>query len=77
MTMTPTTRPTNSPPVVGNVPADAGTDFLGGERAGNRHGRDDHPEPADEHRDGAAEIVEQRVAAEPRERRTVVAVCET
>ena len=26
--MTPTTRPTNRPPVVGNVPADAGTDFL-------------------------------------------------
>ena len=28
MTITPTTRPTNNPPVVGNVPADAGTDFL-------------------------------------------------
>src|SRR5262249_11957859 len=28
MTMTPTTRPTNSVPVVGKVPADAGTDFL-------------------------------------------------
>src|SRR6185312_4029269 len=26
--ITPTTRPTNRPPVVGNVPADAGTDFL-------------------------------------------------
>src|SRR5262249_1790707 len=28
MTMTPTTRPTNRVPEVGNVPADAGTDFL-------------------------------------------------
>src|SRR5215470_3581792 len=28
ITITPTTRPTNSPPVVGNVPADAGTVFL-------------------------------------------------
>ena len=28
MTMTPTTSPTNSPPVVGNVPSDAGTVFL-------------------------------------------------
>src|SRR6266700_4251784 len=26
--ITPTTRPTNRPPVVGNVPADGGTDFL-------------------------------------------------
>ena len=28
MRMTPTTRPTNSPPVVGNVPADGGIDFF-------------------------------------------------
>ena len=28
MTITPTTRPTNRPPVVGNVPAEAGTVFL-------------------------------------------------
>ena len=28
ITMTPTTRPTNNPPVVGKVPADAGMDFL-------------------------------------------------
>ena len=47
--------------------------FLGGERAGNRHGRDDHPEPADNHRDRAGEIVEQRVAVEPGESGTVVA----
>jgi hypothetical protein len=26
--ITPTTRPTNRPPVVGNVPADGGMDFL-------------------------------------------------
>src|SRR5262249_22885071 len=28
MTMTPTTRPMNRPPVVGNVPIDGGIDFL-------------------------------------------------
>ena len=28
MRMTPTTRPTNRPPVVGNVPAEGGIDFL-------------------------------------------------
>src|SRR3984893_9284416 len=28
MAITPTTRPTNRPPVVGKVPADGGTDFL-------------------------------------------------
>ena len=28
MRITPTTRPTNSPPVVGNVPTDGGTDFF-------------------------------------------------
>src|ERR1700730_4953568 len=28
ITITPTTRPTKRPPVVGNVPADGGTDFL-------------------------------------------------
>ena len=28
ITITPTTRPMNRPPVVGNVPADGGTDFL-------------------------------------------------
>ena len=26
--ITPTSRPTNSPPVVGNVPAEGGTDFF-------------------------------------------------
>ena len=28
ITITPTTRPTKRPPVVGNVPAEGGTDFL-------------------------------------------------
>ena len=28
MTITPMTRPINRPPVVGNVPAEGGTDFL-------------------------------------------------
>ena len=47
--------------------------FFGGERAGNRHGRDDHPEPADAHRDRAGEIVEHRVGAEPGESGAIVA----
>src|ERR1700728_5024000 len=33
--------------------------FLLGQRAGDDHGRDDHPETADAHRDRAGEIVEQ------------------
>ena len=28
ITITPTTKPTNRPPVVGNVPTDGGIDFL-------------------------------------------------
>ena len=47
--------------------------FLLRERAGDRHGRDDHPEAADEHRDGAGDVVEERVAGEAREGRAVVA----
>src|SRR5262249_35630804 len=43
------------------------------ERAGDGHGRDDHPEPADQHRDGAGEVVEEDVSAQARERRAVVA----
>ena len=71
--ITPTSRPTNKPPVVGNVPAERRPTFLLGERAGNRHGRDDHPEAADEHRDRAGDVVEERVAGEPGEGRAVVA----
>src|SRR4029077_3072080 len=41
--------------------------FLGSERAGDRHGGDDHPEAADEHRDGAGQVVEQDVAGEAAE----------
>ena len=71
--MTPTTRPTNRPPVVGNVPADAGDALLFRQRAGDRHGRDDHEEAADKHRDGAGDVVEHRIAGEPREGRAVIA----
>ena len=71
--ITPTSRPTNRPPVVGKVPADGGTDLLGRERAGDRHGRDDHPEAADQHRDGAGDVVEERVAGQAGEGRAVVA----
>ena len=48
--ITPMTRPTNSPPVVGSVPADGGIDFFAGQRTGQRHRRHDHEEAADEHR---------------------------
>ena len=47
--------------------------FLGGERAGDRHRRNDHPEAADQHRDGAGDVVEEDVAGEAGEGRTVVA----
>src|SRR5262245_47202575 len=46
--------------------------FLLRERAGDRHGRDDHPETADQHRDGAGEIVEHDVSSEAGEGRAVV-----
>ncbi len=70
--ITPTTRPTKRPPVVGNVPRDGGTDFFVGERAGDRHGRNDHQEAANEHRDGAGDVVEDGVAGDPGKRRTVI-----
>src|SRR5262245_24576814 len=47
--------------------------FLLGKRAGDRHSRNDHPETADQHRDGAGEVVEQGVAGQTGEGRTVVA----
>ena len=47
--------------------------LLGRERAGNGHGRDDHEEAADEHRDGAGRVVEGRVAGDAAERRAVIA----
>src|SRR5262249_61103775 len=31
--------------------------LLFGERAGDRNGRDDHPEAADQHRDGAGDVI--------------------
>src|SRR5262249_30993890 len=48
--------------------------LLARKRACDDHGRNDHPEPADRHRHGAAKIVEERVAAESREGRAIVAV---
>src|SRR5436190_846548 len=36
--------------------------FLLRERTGNRHRRDDHPEAADQHRDGAGDVVEEDIA---------------
>src|SRR5215467_3439952 len=48
--------------------------LLGRERAGDRHGRNDHPEAADQHRDGEREVVEQRIAREAGESRAVVGV---
>src|SRR2546430_961349 len=43
------------------------------ERARDCHGRDDHPEAADQHRDGAGEVVEHDISGEPRKGRAVVA----
>ena len=48
-------------------------DLLGRQRAGNRHGRDDHPEAADQHGDGAGDVVPERVAGQAGEGRAVVA----
>jgi hypothetical protein len=70
--ITPITRPTNSPPSVGKVPADGGTIFLAHERAGDRQHRHDHQEAADEHRE-AQRVVEQRVGGEAGEGAAVVA----
>src|SRR5579871_6276621 len=42
--------------------------FLGRERTCDRHCRDDHPEPADEHRDRAGDVVKQRIGRDASER---------
>src|SRR5262249_56133660 len=34
------------------------------ERAGDRHGRDDHPEAADQHRDGAGDVIKESISAQ-------------
>ena len=73
MMITPTTKPTNRPPVVGNVPADAAMTLFLRQRAGNRHGWDDHPEAADKHRDSAGDVIEQRVGRNARKGRAVIA----
>src|SRR5271170_1591831 len=39
-----------------------GNGFLRRQRSRDRHGRNDHPEPADEHRDGAGDVVEQGIS---------------
>src|SRR5664279_2230214 len=43
------------------------------ERAGDRHGRDDHEEAPDEHRDRAGDVEEHRVGRNTREGRSVIA----
>ena len=51
--ITPTSE-ADEQPAVGRERASRGrTDLLVRQRAGDRHGRDDHEEAADEHRDGA------------------------
>ena len=53
MRITPTSRPTNRPPV-GREGAGGGRHrLLGGQRAGDRHRRDDHQIAADQHREAA------------------------
>ena len=71
--MTPTTRPTNRPPVVGKRAGRRRDRLLAGERAGDRHRRHDHEEAADEHRDRTGDVVEEGVAGEAGEGRAVVA----
>src|SRR5690242_681488 len=46
--------------------------LFGRERARDRHCRNDHPEPANQHRDGAGEIVEEGVASQAGESRAVI-----
>src|SRR5450759_3106900 len=46
--------------------------FLG-ERAGDRHGRDDHEEATDKHRDRAGDVEEHRVGRDAGEGRSVIA----
>ena len=70
--MTPTSRPTKSPPWVGKVPADAGTRLLGRERAGDGERRDDDEEAPHQHRDPERQVVPGRVAGQPAEGRAVV-----
>src|SRR5215475_7958603 len=43
------------------------------ERAGDRHGRDDHPEAADQHRDGAGDVIKESISAQSGEGGPVVA----
>ena len=64
MITTPMSRTLNSGPVVGNVPERRRDAALGGHRAGEGEDRDDHPVPADEHRDAAGDVVEGRVAGQ-------------
>ena len=69
----PTSRPTNSGPSVGNVPAEARDLRLGGERAGDRHHRHDVGEAAEQHGDAERRVEPGRVGGEPGEGRAVVA----
>ena len=71
--ITPTSRPTNSGPWVGKVPAEGGTLRLGGERAGDRHHRHDVAEAAEQHGDAERGVVPGRVGGEAGEGRAVVA----
>ena len=72
MTMTPMVRPTNMPLSVRKVPSDAGTTFLAASDATERQGRDHDAEPADQHVDGADDVVEGGVAGQAGHGRAVV-----
>ena len=76
MTITPTTRPTNSPPVVGKVPDGRRHGLLGRQRAGNRHGRDDHPEAADQHAMAPVMLYQSVLPVRPPKAEPLLAVCE-
>ena len=58
MTMTPMVRPTNMALSVRKVPSHAGTTFLAASDAAERQRGDHDAEPADQHVDGADDVVE-------------------
>ena len=72
MMMTPMVRPMNMALSVRNVPSDAGTTFLAASAPPKGEGRDHDAEPADQHVDGADDVVEGGVAGEAGQGRAVV-----
>ena len=70
--MTPIKRPTNNPPWVGKVPAEAARSSWR-QRTGRRHHRHDEQEAADQHREAQGGIVEDRIGGHARKSAAIVA----